>query len=99
MFDLNDPNTFWLNVTNIALGVVTLICCVVVGYSVVQEVLVRVRNRKARLVENDDHALLVTDLGITMADGGVRVDEKPLVVSEKGLTYETKPKPRRRSKK
>jgi hypothetical protein len=99
MFDLNDPNTFWLNVTNIALGVVTLICCVVVGYGVVQEVLIRVRKRKESHVEVDDHALLVTDLGITMADGGVRVDEKPLAVSEKGLTYDTKPRPKRRAKK
>ena len=99
MFDLNDPNTFWLNVTNIALGVVTLICCVVVGYGVVQEVLVRIRKRKANLVEADDHALIVTDLGITMADGGVPVKEKPLAVSEKGLTYDTMPKQRRRGKK
>ena len=97
MFDMNDPNTFWLNVTNIALGIVTLICCVVVGYGIVQEVLVRVRKRAVQLVESDDHALLVTDLGITMADGGVPVKEQPIVVSEKGLICETKPKQRRRS--
>ena len=99
MFDMNDPNTFWLNVTNIALGVVTLICCVVVGYGIVQEVLVRVRKRRASLVESDDHSLLVTDLGITMADGGVPVQKKPLVVSEQGLTYESNPKQKRRGKK
>jgi hypothetical protein len=99
MFDLNDPNTFWLNITNIALGVVTLICCVVVGYGVVQEVLVRARKRKANLVETDDHALLVTDLGITMADGGERVDEKPLAVSERGLMRDSKPKQKHRGKK
>jgi hypothetical protein len=99
MFDLTDPNTLWLNITNIALGVVTLICCVVVGYGVVQEVRVRIRKRKANLVEADDHALLVTDLGITMADGGTPVKEKPIMVSEKGLTRDTKPKQRRRGKK
>ena len=98
MFDLNDPNTFWLNVTNIALGIVTLICCVAVGYGVLQEVLVRVRKRKASLAKADDHSLLVTDLGITMADGGVPVEEKPLAVSEKGLTYDIKPKQKRRGK-
>jgi hypothetical protein len=96
MFDMNDPNTFWLNLTNIALGLVTLICCAVVGYGVVQEILVRVRKRKQNLAEVDDHALLVTDLGITMADGGVRVDKKQLAVSEKGLTREAKPKQKRR---
>jgi hypothetical protein len=100
MFDLNDPNTFWLNITNIALGVVTLICCVVVGYAVVQEVLMHVKKRNAKLVESDDHALLVTGLGITMADGGVRVDEKHLAVSEKGIVYDdAKPKRKRRGKK
>ena len=34
MFNFNDPNTFWLNVTNIVLGLVTLICCVAVGRGV-----------------------------------------------------------------
>jgi hypothetical protein len=99
MFDLNDPNTFWLNVTNIALGVVTLVCCVVVGYGVVQEVRERVRKRKAKLIEADDHTLLVTDLGLTMADGGERIEKSSLSVSEKGEVQESKPKPKRRAKK
>ncbi len=90
MFDLSDPNTFWLNVTNIALGLVTLICCAVVGYSVVQEVLIRYRNRK--VVEADDHAFLATDLGLTMADGGERLEKSSLTVSEKGVVKESKPK-------
>jgi hypothetical protein len=34
-----------------------------------------------------------------MADGGERVDEKPLTVSEKGLTRDSKPKQKRRGKK
>jgi hypothetical protein len=99
MFDLNDPNTFWLNVTNIALGIITLICCAAVGYGVLQEVRVRQRKRKSNLVEADDHSLIVTDLGITMADGGLPVKEKPLAVSEKGLTYDIKPKQKSRGKK
>ena len=100
MFDMNDPNTFWLNITNIVLGVVTLICCVVVGYAVIQEVLLHIKKRKAKLVESDDHALLVTGLGITMADGGVRVDDKHLAVSQDGIIYEdVKPKQKRLGKK
>jgi hypothetical protein len=98
MFDFNDPNTFWLNVTNIALGIVTLVCCIVVGYGVVREVLARVRKRKVILAKADDHSLRVTDLGIIMADGGVPVEEKPLAVSEKGLIYDVKPKQKRRRK-
>jgi hypothetical protein len=76
MFDMNDPNTFWLNVTNIGLGLITLVCVAVVGYGVVQEVLIRVRKTKLSFVENDDHAFNVSGLGLTMADGGERIDKK-----------------------
>ena len=34
---MSDPSTYWLTFTNIALGVVVLICCVAVGFGVVQE--------------------------------------------------------------
>ena len=94
MFDLSDPNTFWLNVTNIGLGFITFVCLIVVGYGVVQEVAARVK--KSALVETDDHALVVTGLGITMADGGERIDKNALKVSPQGIVRETKSK--RRSK-
>ncbi len=96
MFDLSDPNAFWLNVTNIALGFVTLICCIVVGYSVVREVSARVRKRK--MAEADDHAFLTPELGLTMADGGERMQKSTLSVSEKGRVQEAKPRPKRHSK-
>jgi hypothetical protein len=70
MFDFNDPNTFWLNVTNFILGLVTLICCVVVGRGVYQDVRARLRKRGTVIV--DDHAFIIPELGITMADGGKR---------------------------
>jgi hypothetical protein len=95
MFDLSDPNTFWLNVTNIALGLVTAICCAVVGYGVIQEVLARFRSRKA--IEADDHILL-SDLGLTMADGGKRIETSTLSVSEKGVVQEINSKSKRRTK-
>jgi hypothetical protein len=74
MFDFNDPNTFWLNVTNIALGLITLICCVAVGRGLYQEIIVRLKKRVQ--VSADDHVFSVTGLGITMADGGERLDKK-----------------------
>jgi hypothetical protein len=74
MFDISDPNTFWLNVTNIALGLVTLICCVAVGRSLYLELSVRLKKR-ARALATDDHTFLVPELGITMADGGERLDK------------------------
>ncbi len=73
MFDFNDPNTFWLNMTNIVLGLVTLICCVAVGRGVYQDL--RARLRKRLPVKIDDHAFVISELGITMADGGERLDE------------------------
>jgi hypothetical protein len=77
MFDPMEVETFWLNATNIALGVVTLICVSVVGFVSFQElrdrVLVRVRGR----LTNDDHAFLHDELGLTMADGGERLAVPP----------------------
>jgi hypothetical protein len=74
MFDFNDPNTFWLNVTNVILGLVTLICCVVVGRGVYQDI--RARLRKRAPVTVDDHTFIIPELGITMADGGKRLEGK-----------------------
>ncbi len=87
MFTTTDPATFWLTMTNIILGVVTLVCCLVVAAGVIQEIVVRIRNARAlRALASDDHALLITDLGVTMADGGVRVDgETPLYVTDHGF--------------
>lgn len=65
--------TLWLNVTNIALGVVTLICLLVIGRAVLQELVSR-RSRKVA-AEGDSHALAVDGLGLTMADGGERIDK------------------------
>ena len=73
MFNFNDPNTFWLNVTNIVLGLVTLICCVAVGRGVYQDVRARLRKRVSGRV--DDHVFVIPELGITMADGGERLDK------------------------
>jgi hypothetical protein len=77
---LSDPSTYWLTVTNIGLGVVTLLCCVAVAFGVAQELAARRKKRAsmskldgevADLVAGfDGHAFNVPGLGITMADGG-----------------------------
>lgn len=75
--DPNDPSVLWLNLTNIALGVVLLICCGVIALAVVKEVLVRLRAGahltgampKPGFVP-DDHTFHFPELGLTMADGG-----------------------------
>jgi hypothetical protein len=74
MVNWGDPETFWLNVTNAALGLITLVALLAVAGAVLQEVLVRARKRIASALE-DAHTLHVPALGETMADGGTRIPE------------------------
>ena len=71
---------FWLNMTNLALGIGTLLALLVVGGAVGWELLARAA-RKTRETNNLDaemwamlhtesHTLSVPGLGLTMADGG-----------------------------
>ncbi len=84
---MNDPSTYWLNVTNIALGVVTLLCCIAIGIGIVQEL--AAKRRKAAAMSKldgevadlvgsfgDGHAFNVPGLGVTMADGGEELRKK-----------------------
>ena len=86
--------TFWLNMTNFALGVVTLLAVLVVAGAVSWDLffmwLHKVRTADAvdvghinmqRLMAEvragwgaDAHSLPVPGLGLTMADGGERID-------------------------
>ena len=81
---MNDPSTYWLTFTNVALGVVTLVCCIAVGVGIVQEVVARRRKAVAlsdldREVSDlvstygDGHAFQIPNLGVTMADGGEEI--------------------------
>jgi hypothetical protein len=84
---MNDPSTYWLTVTNVALGAVVLVCCVAVVVGIVQEFVAR--RKKARAMSaldrevtdlvasyQDGHTFHVPSLGVTMADGGEAVDKK-----------------------
>jgi hypothetical protein len=75
MLQLIDPQTFWVNATNLVLGVVTLCCVALIGSVVINEILERTAARLAARLRDDDHAIRVGDLGMTMADGGERVDD------------------------
>jgi hypothetical protein len=78
MFDPSDTEMFWLNVTNVSLGLVTLVCIAAVVVVVVRELAAR-RSRARIPVSSDDHAFVLADLGITMADGGAKIDERMIV--------------------
>ena len=76
MFDLSDPRTYWLNITNIGLGLVTLICCAIVGRALFRDISERLRARSAETVTVDDHAFVHAQLGLTMADGGEKTESE-----------------------
>jgi hypothetical protein len=84
---MNDPSTYWLTFTNVALGIVTLVCCLAVGVGIVQEIVARRRKAAALtgldrevadLVSTfgDGHAFQIPNLGVTMADGGEELGKK-----------------------
>ncbi len=75
--DWSDPQVFWLNLTNAALGLVILICFVVVVASAVRELARRRRDRAKVIAHLDDELRSLVnsyDVGVTMADGGEPVD-------------------------
>ena len=76
MFDISDPKTYWLNITNIGLGLVTLVCCLVVGRALFRDIAERIKARSHGPIEADDHAFMHPQLGLTMADGGEKTEQK-----------------------
>jgi hypothetical protein len=84
MLNFSD-DTMWLTITNIALGVVVLAAIVVVLRVFAVELFGRFRKSFAT-AHSSEHELFVSDLGLTMADGGERVDAK----SKKTNTETTK---------
>ena len=81
---------FWLNLTNIALGVIVVLAVLLVAYGVVWELVLRHKKHaalndanaemSAMLQDEFGHSLAVPELGLTMADGGEHVkstSEKP----------------------
>lgn len=76
MFDLTDPKTIWLNLTNIGLGLVVLVCCLAAGRAFLRDLLDRSTQRTGEGAALDDHTFMEPALGITMADGGEKRDRK-----------------------
>ena len=74
--DMTDPDTYWLNITNIGLGIVTLVCVMVVGYGILLEAVMRLKQRAQVHGPAEDHAFRLPELGLTMADGGEREDKQ-----------------------
>ncbi len=94
MFGVNwsDSQTLWLNIINLSLGLVTLVCVAAIGYGVFQDLRERARKRSlsrsldsevGSLVKGfDGHMFEMPGLGLTMADGGEPVN-KPATAPQK----------------
>ena len=88
-----DDWVFWLNVTNIALGVVVLLGVLLVAYALVWEFVSKYKKSRrvanpaeelrAMLQDEFAHSLSVPGLGVTMADGGERIKPLPEQPAEK----------------
>jgi hypothetical protein len=70
MFDLSDPHS-WTYLTNWVLVAVAFVAAIYIGVGVLRERRARRFNTSAH---SDPHTLILPDLGITMADGGEKVD-------------------------
>ena len=75
MVDWTDPETFWLNVTNALLGLVTIAALALFIGALFIDVWEKVRQRALAWFGGEPHAMVVPGLGATMADGGERKDE------------------------
>ena len=87
--------TMWLNITNFALGLVTLSALLVEFFAVGWDLLVR-KVGKARevnlnnidadlkaLLQGGSHSFSVPEFGLTMADGGERIEASKDKASKK----------------
>lgn len=71
---MTEAEVLELNIVNAALGIAVLICILAVVWGVVSEVAARLRARVSALA--DSHAFALPEVGLTMADGGEKVDGK-----------------------
>jgi hypothetical protein len=70
MSDMSDPAVMWLMLVNFAMAAVVVVCCAIVAVGIARELLNRVRDPVPNAGTVDDHAFVLPELGLTMADGG-----------------------------
>lgn len=69
-----DSQVLWLNLTNAGLGLATLAGIVALAWAVMRDLREKAKSRVA-VHDLDPHAAFLPELGLTMADGGEKVDE------------------------
>ncbi|MCW5980259.1 MAG: hypothetical protein KIT09_19400 [Bryobacteraceae bacterium] len=68
----SDPQNFWINVTNLAMGIFVLLAVVGVAWAFIGDMRDRAKARASQraMASAGGHAFFETELGLTMADGG-----------------------------
>ena len=74
MFNLSDPYA-WQLITNLLMVAVALTAATYIGVGLYKKSHAKARTA-FRPYENDTHTLILPDLGITMADGGEKIEKK-----------------------
>ena len=69
-----DTEILWLNLTNAGLGLATLAGIAVLAWAALREVAERAKGH-VTVRGLDPHSVYVPELGLTMADGGEKVEE------------------------
>jgi hypothetical protein len=75
MLTLLEPEMLWLITINILLGLAIILCIVLVVLNLTREVRSNRKKRKAVAQVPDNYLAGLKDLGVTLPDGGKRIDE------------------------
>lgn len=75
MIDLSIPKTFWLLATNVLLGLAVIVCCVMIVWYLIRDMKRHKKEKKEESLVPPDYLKGLKDLGVTMQDGGERIDE------------------------
>ena len=75
MFDFSDPRG-WQNITNMLLLAVALVAAAYVAVGAYKQARSKSRKTAGSFGHDESHTLVLPDLGITMADGGEKIEKK-----------------------
>jgi len=75
MYSLVDPKTIWLLLTNLVLGLVVVVCGAMIVWCLARDVQQRRREESEELLVPGDYLDGLENLGVTLPDGGERIDE------------------------
>jgi hypothetical protein len=75
MIGLLRPDTLWLITVNVLLGLAIIVCSVMIAWSFLNEIRSHRKKRKDEAKVPDDYLKGLKDLGVTLPDGGKKIDE------------------------